>query len=74
VSSRLCLYGGKEKMKKEGVWEVLTLFFLEGLLLEGKSMSLLIFCYCLDVYLKLYLILKLIYDFIIFLHESIGLF
>jgi hypothetical protein len=52
-SSQLCLYGGQEKLKKEG-GEVLIPFFLEDLILEGKSMSLLKFFFCyLGVYLKL---------------------
>jgi hypothetical protein len=33
----LCSYGGQEKLKREG--EVLILFVLEGLILEGRSMS-----------------------------------
>jgi hypothetical protein len=52
VSSQLCPYGSQKKIEKRGR-EVLILFFLEGLLLEGKSMSLLKFFYCLGVYLKL---------------------
>jgi hypothetical protein len=40
--------------------KVLISFFLESLLLEGKSMLLLKFCCCLGVYLKLCLSLKLI--------------
>jgi hypothetical protein len=39
MSLQACLYGGQETLKKEG--EVLISFFLEGLLIEGKSMSLL---------------------------------
>jgi hypothetical protein len=45
-SSQLCLYGGQEKLKKEG-GEVLIPFFLEDLILEGKSMSLLKFFFLL---------------------------
>jgi hypothetical protein len=53
VSSLLCLYGGKEKLKNKGGGEVLISFFLQGTLLEGKSMPLLKFLCCLGVYLKL---------------------
>jgi hypothetical protein len=52
VSSRLCLYGGQEKLKNKG-GKVLISFFLQGSLLEGKSMLLLKFLCCLGVYLKL---------------------
>jgi hypothetical protein len=51
VSSRLCPYGGQKKLKNKG--GVLISFFLHGSLLEGKSMSLRKFTYCLGVYLKL---------------------
>jgi hypothetical protein len=37
----ICSYGGQEKLKGEGGG--LILFFLNGLFLEGKSMSLLKF-------------------------------
>ncbi len=40
-----------EKIETQG-GEVLILFFLEDSLLEGKSISLLKFCCCLGVYLK----------------------
>jgi hypothetical protein len=43
-------YGGHEKIERGGG---LTLFLLNGLFLEGKSTSLLKFCCCLGVYLKL---------------------
>jgi hypothetical protein len=38
--------------KKNGKGRGLISFFLNGLFLEGKSMSLLKFCCCLGVYLK----------------------
>jgi hypothetical protein len=47
------------KIEKRG-GKVLISFFLEGLLLEDQSMSLLKFFCCLGVYLKLCLWLKLI--------------
>jgi hypothetical protein len=48
----ICPHDGQEKLKGEGVIS----FFLNGLFLQGKSMSLLkFFCCCLGVYLKLYL-------------------
>jgi hypothetical protein len=40
--------------------KVLISFFMQGSFLEGKSMSLLKFFYCLGVYFKLCLWLKLI--------------
>jgi hypothetical protein len=52
VSSRLYPYGSQENLKNKG-GEVLISFFLQGSLLEGISMSLLKFLYCLGVYLKL---------------------
>jgi hypothetical protein len=45
-------YGGQEKLKEKRVGGLIS-FFLNGLVLEGKSMSLLKFCCCLGVYLKL---------------------
>jgi hypothetical protein len=51
----ICPYGGQLKLK--GVGGLIS-FFLNGLLLEGKSMSLLKFCCCLGVYLKLCLMSK----------------
>jgi hypothetical protein len=47
----ICPYGGKEKLKGEVGGSIS--FFLNGLFLEGKSMSLLKFFCCLAVYLKL---------------------
>jgi hypothetical protein len=47
------------KIEKRG-GKVLISFFLEGLLLEGKSMSMLKFFCCLGVYLKVCLKLKII--------------
>jgi hypothetical protein len=44
-------------LKKRG--KVLNLFLIWGLAIEGKSMPLIKFFCCLDVYLKLYLRLKL---------------
>jgi hypothetical protein len=41
VSSQLCLYGVQQKLKGRG-WGLIS-FFLNGLFLEGKSMSLLKF-------------------------------
>jgi hypothetical protein len=58
VSLRLCPYCGHEKLKKEG--EGFDFIFLGGLVLEGKSKSLLNFCCCLGAYLKLCLRLMLI--------------
>jgi hypothetical protein len=46
----ICSFGGQEKLKGEGG---LSSFFLNGLFLEGKSMSLLKFFCFLGVYLKL---------------------
>jgi hypothetical protein len=46
------------KIEKEG--EGFDFIFLGGLVLEGKSKSLLNFCYCLGAYLKLCLRLMLI--------------
>jgi hypothetical protein len=54
----ICRYGGQEKLK--GVIS----FFFNGLFLEGKSISLLKFFFCLGVYLKLCLRSKLIWNFI----------
>jgi hypothetical protein len=51
VSSRLCLYGGQEKLKNKG--EGFDFIFLAWFILEGKSMLLHKFFGCLGVYLKL---------------------
>jgi hypothetical protein len=52
VSSRLCPYGGQEKLKNKGGG--FDFIFLAGFtLLEGKSLLLLQFLCCLVVYLKL---------------------
>jgi hypothetical protein len=54
----VCLYGGQKNLTKRvgggGGFD----FIFYGLTLEGKSMPLLKFFCCVDVYLKLYLILK----------------
>jgi hypothetical protein len=55
VSRDCCPYCGHKKLEKEvGGFD----FIFYGLTVEGKSMPLLKFFCCLDVYLKLYLRLK----------------
>jgi hypothetical protein len=43
VSSRLCSYGGQEKLRYKGGGGGFDFIFLAGSLLEGKSMSILKF-------------------------------
>jgi hypothetical protein len=50
----VCPYGGQKIEKSGGGFD----FIFLGVALEGKSMPLLKFFCCLDVYLKLYLRLK----------------
>jgi hypothetical protein len=61
----VCSYSGQKNLKRRGG----LYFIFLGLTLEGKSMSLPKFFYCLDGYLKLYLRLKFLGFIIIFLHK-----
>jgi hypothetical protein len=49
VSLQLCPYSGQEKLKNKG-GGFDFIFLIEFTLLEGKSMSLLMFLCCLGVY------------------------